>query len=100
MFMLRRLKVEVEKLMPLKVELQVKCPLSVEQKHWYKAILLRDISLLDSFENVLREKDGTAPPVIAKEKNPKKMDAVYSDEEEEDEIQVSAGKYKQVSRAI
>jgi len=31
-FMLRRLKVEVEKLMPKKVEIQVKCPLSILQQ--------------------------------------------------------------------
>jgi SWI/SNF-related matrix-associated actin-dependent regulator of chromatin subfamily A member 5 len=45
-FMLRRLKAEVEKLMPKKVETQVQCPLSTMQVHWYKSLLMKDMSLL------------------------------------------------------
>ena len=45
-FMLRRLKDEVEKLMPKKIETKVICPLSNMQIWWYKAVLLKDINLL------------------------------------------------------
>jgi SWI/SNF-related matrix-associated actin-dependent regulator of chromatin subfamily A member 5 len=45
-FMIRRLKVEVEKLMPAKIETKVVCPLSNAQIWWYKAVLLKDISIL------------------------------------------------------
>lgn len=45
-FMLRRMKVEVEKLMPKKIETKVICPLSNMQIWWYKSILLKDINLL------------------------------------------------------
>lgn len=45
-FMLRRLKCEVEKLMPRKIETKVVCPLSTVQIWWYKAILLKDMNLL------------------------------------------------------
>jgi len=45
-FMLRRLKDQVEKLMPHKIETKVICPLSTAQIWWYKAILLKDINLL------------------------------------------------------
>jgi len=45
-FMLRRLKSEVEKLMPKKIETKVICPLSNMQIWWYKAILLKDLTLL------------------------------------------------------
>jgi len=44
--MLRRLKTEVEKLLPRKIETKVVCPLSTTQIWWYKAMLLKDISLL------------------------------------------------------
>jgi SWI/SNF-related matrix-associated actin-dependent regulator of chromatin subfamily A member 5 len=45
-FMIRRLKVQVEKLMPPKIETKVVCPLSNTQIWWYKAVLLKDISIL------------------------------------------------------
>lgn len=48
LFMLRRLKDEVEKLMPKKMETKVLCPLSNTQIFWYKALLMKDISLLAS----------------------------------------------------
>jgi SWI/SNF-related matrix-associated actin-dependent regulator of chromatin subfamily A member 5 len=46
LFMLRRLKDEVEKLMPKKIETKVLCPLSSTQVFWYKALLMKDIRLL------------------------------------------------------
>jgi SWI/SNF-related matrix-associated actin-dependent regulator of chromatin subfamily A member 5 len=49
-FMLRRLKAEVEKLMPKKVETKVICPLSRDQIWWYKAVLMKDIGLLAASE--------------------------------------------------
>lgn len=45
-FMKRRLKDEVEKLMPMKIETKVLCPLSSMQIHWYKSLLLKDIRIL------------------------------------------------------
>lgn len=46
MFMLRRLKAEVEKLMPKKIETKILCPLSASQIFWYKGYLMKDIDLL------------------------------------------------------
>lgn len=45
-FMIRRLKDEVEKLMPKKIETKVICPLSNMQIYWYKSLLLKDIRVL------------------------------------------------------
>ena len=42
LFMIRRMKKEVEKLMPPKIETKVLCPLSTTQIFWYKAILMKD----------------------------------------------------------
>ena len=47
-FMLRRLKEKVEKLIPTNLETKVICPLSTMQVWFYKALLLKDISLLTS----------------------------------------------------
>jgi SWI/SNF-related matrix-associated actin-dependent regulator of chromatin subfamily A member 5 len=46
LFMLRRLKDQVERLMPKKLETKVLCPLSNTQIFWYKALLMKDINLL------------------------------------------------------
>jgi SWI/SNF-related matrix-associated actin-dependent regulator of chromatin subfamily A member 5 len=46
LFMLRRLKDQVEKLMPKKIETKVLCPLSSTQVLWYKALLMKDIGVL------------------------------------------------------
>jgi len=46
MFMLRRLKVEVEKLMPKKIETKILCPLSSTQVFWYKGFLMDKIETL------------------------------------------------------
>lgn len=45
-FMLRRLKTEVEKMMPKKIETKVLCPLSTSQIWWYKALLLKDLAII------------------------------------------------------
>ena len=45
-FMLRRLKSTVEKMMPPKIETKIICPLSNTQIWWYKALLMKDISLI------------------------------------------------------
>ncbi len=58
-FMLRRLKDEVEKLMPPKLEVEVVCPLSAMQLRAYRALLLKDISLLASEGGA---EAGDAPP--------------------------------------
>lgn len=55
-FMLRRLKGQVEKLMPKKVETKIVCPLSTMQMWWYKAMLMKDISLLTSGETKTKSK--------------------------------------------
>jgi SWI/SNF-related matrix-associated actin-dependent regulator of chromatin subfamily A member 5 len=47
LFMIRRLKSRVEKLLPARLETQVYCPLSKDQAFLYKAILLKDASVLD-----------------------------------------------------
>jgi len=48
--MLRRLKIEVEKLLPRRLETKVMCPLSPMQIFWYKRLLLRDSKLLERVE--------------------------------------------------
>lgn len=51
LFMLRRLKSEVETLMPKKLETKVYCPLSKVQSFWYKSLLLKDLSALERCED-------------------------------------------------
>jgi SWI/SNF-related matrix-associated actin-dependent regulator of chromatin subfamily A member 5 len=50
LFMLRRLKQEVEKLIPEKLETKVYCPLSKVQTFWYKATLMKDVVGLAKME--------------------------------------------------
>lgn len=50
LFMLRRFKHEVEKLIPDKLETKVYCPLSKVQTFWYKALLLKDVNRLVKLE--------------------------------------------------
>ena len=50
-FMLRRLKQEVEKLIPEKLETKVYCPLSKVQTFWYKALLMKDVTSLARMES-------------------------------------------------
>jgi len=49
-FMLRRIKTDVERTVPPKVEKKVMCPLTPVQAHWYKRFLLKDSSLLGQLE--------------------------------------------------
>jgi SWI/SNF-related matrix-associated actin-dependent regulator of chromatin subfamily A member 5 len=48
--MLRRMKTEVEKLLPDKVETQIDCPLSPMQEFWYKRLLLKNSAMLAKME--------------------------------------------------
>lgn len=50
LFMLRRLKVEVEKDLPLKIETVVSCPLSECQLFYYKGLLLKDVTYLSNIQ--------------------------------------------------
>mmetsp|Transcript_23294 Transcript_23294/g.50926 ORF Transcript_23294/g.50926 Transcript_23294/m.50926 type:complete len:962 (-) Transcript_23294:66-2951(-) len=50
-FMLRRLKQEVEKLIPEKLETKVYCPLSKSQTFWYKSLLMKDVAALARIDN-------------------------------------------------
>ena len=59
-FMLRRIKAEVEKTVPPKVEKKIMCPLSAVQNTWYKRFLLRDSTLLIELELAERAKEVTA----------------------------------------
>lgn len=60
-FMLRRLKAEVEKLMPKKLETHVQCPLSTMQVHWYKSLLMKDMSLLAKLQAQANGGDDESP---------------------------------------
>lgn len=51
LFMLRRLKKEVETLLPEKLETKVYCPLSRTQTFWYKSLLLKDLSVLEGLDD-------------------------------------------------
>lgn len=59
LFMIRRLKNQVEKLMPLKLETKVYCPMSKTQVFWYKALLLKDVSMLSRLEERCGGDDDT-----------------------------------------
>jgi SWI/SNF-related matrix-associated actin-dependent regulator of chromatin subfamily A member 5 len=50
LFMLRRIKADVEKSVPPKVETKVMCPLTPTQTFWYKRFLLKDSDLLMEME--------------------------------------------------
>eukprot|EP01041_Mallomonas_annulata_P001867 gene1867-3622_t len=50
-FMLRRIKADVEKSVPPKIEKKILCPLTPFQIFWYKRFLLKENSLLKQFEN-------------------------------------------------
>ena len=49
-FMLRRIKADVEKTVPPKIEKKILCPLSAVQSTWYKRFLLKDSTLLMQLE--------------------------------------------------
>ncbi len=50
-FMLRRVKADVEKTVPPKVEKKVMCPLTPVQTMWYKRLLVKDSSLVLQLEH-------------------------------------------------
>lgn len=58
-FMLRRIKADVEKSVPPKIEKKILCPLTPVQAHWYKRFLLKDSSLLMQLE-IEEEKNAKA----------------------------------------
>ncbi|KAK9807695.1 hypothetical protein WJX72_006345 [[Myrmecia] bisecta] len=49
-FCLRRLKEEVEKSLPPRVETRINCPLSAMQTFWYRRLLLKDSKMLHAVE--------------------------------------------------
>jgi len=53
-FMLRRLKAQVEKLMPKKIETKVLVPLSNCQVYVYKALLTKNLGMLANLENSMK----------------------------------------------
>ena len=57
-FMLRRVKAEVEKRIPPKVEKKVICPLTAAQRVWYRRMLLKDRDVLSEIEDDLGAQDG------------------------------------------
>ncbi|KAG7366569.1 SNF2-related protein [Nitzschia inconspicua] len=57
-FMIRREKAKVEKLLPEKLETRVYCPLSKEQVFMYKAILMKDLSILEQLEQKVSSAAG------------------------------------------
>ena len=57
--MLRRVKAEVEKRLPPKLETTITCPLSEMQLFWYKRLLLRESSLLRQLETEHAEAAST-----------------------------------------
>lgn len=56
-FMIRRLKGEVERLMPKKIETKILCPLSSSQIFWYKGHLMNEV---DSIVKMMEEEDPSA----------------------------------------
>ena len=56
-FVLRRVKGEVEVSLPPKVETKIMCPLSAAQTFWYRRLLMRESSALQSLEAAASEKD-------------------------------------------
>ena len=56
-FMIRRLKAEVERLLPKKIETKILCPLSSSQIFWYKGHLMNEV---DSILKMMEEEDPSA----------------------------------------
>jgi len=57
-FVLRRVKTEVERKLPPKLETVIKCPMSHMQKFWTRALLLKEADLIQNFS----KNDGTNQP--------------------------------------
>jgi SWI/SNF-related matrix-associated actin-dependent regulator of chromatin subfamily A member 5 len=55
-FILRRLKVEVEQKLPKKLETKINCPMSEMQRFWIQRLLLRDQSMMEKIENNKNDK--------------------------------------------
>eukprot|EP00466_Bigelowiella_natans_P005996 jgi/Bigna1/45102/e_gw1.111.20.1 len=70
-FMLRRLKTEVEKLLPPRIETKVMCPLSDMQRFWYKRLLLKNKATL---MRVGGEEGGGAKNQMAKDEDERGSD--------------------------
>lgn len=66
-FMLRRIKADVEKTVPPKVEKKILCPLSAVQSTWYKRLLLKDSTLLMQLE--LEEHDASTAATLGADNN-------------------------------
>jgi SWI/SNF-related matrix-associated actin-dependent regulator of chromatin subfamily A member 5 len=62
-FMLRRLKVEVEKCLPPRIETRIACPLSEMQSFWYKRLLLKERDILLSRMEPAADGEGGAAMV-------------------------------------
>jgi SWI/SNF-related matrix-associated actin-dependent regulator of chromatin subfamily A member 5 len=76
LFMLRREKSEVEKLLPPKLETRVYCPLSKEQVFMYKAILMKDLSVLEQLEHKVASTSGNEDGVVS-QKNRKLLQNLF-----------------------
>jgi SWI/SNF-related matrix-associated actin-dependent regulator of chromatin subfamily A member 5 len=50
-FMLRRLKADVEKGLPPRIETKIMCPLSEMQIFWYKRLLLKESDAMQRYES-------------------------------------------------
>ncbi|BDA46823.1 probable global transcription activator SNF2L1 [Coccomyxa sp. Obi] len=55
---LRRLKEDVEKTLPARVETRIHCPLSSMQTFWYRRLLLKDSAMLKSLEKEVSKEEG------------------------------------------
>eukprot|EP00808_Paulinella_micropora_P026430 g56409.t1 len=66
-FMLRRLKRDVEKGIPAKVETQINCPLSELQQTWYKRLLLAERDILADMEHEMQRMEQQGDSAGAQE---------------------------------
>lgn len=79
-FMLRRLKVEVEKCLPPRIETRIACPLSEMQSFWYKRLLLKERDILLSRMEPAADGEGggaTVPRVGNKADDWKRLQALW-----------------------
>ena len=57
-FILRRLKVEVEFSLPSKLETLIRCPMSEMQKFWTKRLLMREQALMEAMDSKEKSKNA------------------------------------------
>lgn len=76
-FMLRRIKSEVEKSVPPKVEKKILCPLTSTQTFWYKRFLLKNSNLLAELEEQHRDKDSTEDETEGERSRWKRLLSLY-----------------------